>query len=357
MTDGDTVILTRRGPIGHILLNRPKALNAITFEMVAGVADALAEWAEDDSVRAVIIEGAGDRAFCAGGDVIAVSHAGQEQSSLCRDFFQAEYRLNRAIHLFDKPYIAFLDGITMGGGVGLSVHGNHRIVTEKTLFAMPETGIGLFPDVGGSHFLSRCPGEIGTYLGLTGARLGPADMLAIGLADSHMPSASRDAYFAALENADWGGGSADEIVSAITQDFATPAGDAAITGIRDELDRLFAGDDLEEIAARLAADPGDVAAKAAALLDGKSPTMLKVSLKQLRLGAMQDFDANMVMEYRIVRRALQPGADFHEGVRALLIDKDKAPKWNPARLSDVEDAAIHSYFEAPPEGDLVLDQM
>ncbi|MDW3207248.1 MAG: enoyl-CoA hydratase/isomerase family protein [Alphaproteobacteria bacterium] len=355
MTDGETVILTRRGPIGHILLNRPKALNAITFEMVIAVADALSDWEKDDAVRAVIIEGAGDRAFCAGGDVIAVSKAGQEQTDLCRDFFQAEYRLNRTIHLFEKPYIAFLDGITMGGGVGLSVHGKHRIVTEKTLFAMPETAIGLFPDVGGSHFLSRCPGETGTYLGLTGARLGAADMMAVGLADSHMPSDSRDAFFAALEAADWSGRDADSVVSEITGQFATPAGETTIETIRADLDRLFAGDDLEEIVARLSADTGEFAAKAAALLDGKSPTMLKVSLKQLRLGAMQDFDANMVMEYRIVRRALQPGADFHEGVRALLIDKDKAPKWNPARLEDVSDAMVHSHFEAPPEGDLVLD--
>lgn len=355
MTDGETVILTRRGPIGHILLNRPKALNAITYEMVMIVSAALKDWADDDSVRAVIIEGAGDRAFCAGGDVIAVSKAGQEQTDLCRDFFQAEYRLNRAIHLFDKPYIAFLDGITMGGGVGLSVHGRHRIVTEKTLFAMPETAIGLFPDVGGSHFLSRCPGEFGVYLGLTGARLGAADMLAIGLADSHMASESRDAFFAALEAADWDGGEADAIVSEVTERFATSAGVSSIDTIRDDIDRLFAGDDMQEIAARLKTDSSEIAAKAAALLDGKSPTMMKVSLKQLRLGAMQDFDANMVMEYRIVRRALQPGADFHEGVRALLIDKDKSPKWNPASLEDVPDAVVHSHFEAPPEGDLVLD--
>lgn len=354
MSDTDTVLLSTKGPIGHILLNRPKALNAITFDMVSAVAAALKEWENDPSVHAVMIEGEGERAFCAGGDVVAVSKAGQDQSDISRTFFQAEYRLNRAIHLFKKPYIAFLDGITMGGGVGLSVHGNHRIVTENTLFAMPETGIGLFPDVGGSDFLPRCPGEIGTYLGLTGARLKAADLMAVGLADQYMPAESRDAFVTALEAAEWTGRDADDVVTEVTQKFAQSPGPAMILDQQSEIDHLFAGDDMEVISGRLDADEGDFAAQARKFLAGKSPTLLKVSLRQLRQGKEQSFDENMIMEYRMVRRALQPGADFHEGVRALLIDKDKNPKWAPAELSGVGIDLVDSYFQKPEEGDLTL---
>lgn len=354
MSDTDTVLLSTKGPIGHILLNRPKALNAITYDMVMAVADALKQWETDPSVRAVMIEGEGDRAFCAGGDVVAVSKAGQSQSDISRTFFQAEYRLNRAIHLFKKPYIAFLDGITMGGGVGLSVHGNHRIVTENTLFAMPETGIGLFPDVGGSDFLPRCPGEIGVYLGLTGARLKAADLMGVGLADQYMPAASRDDFVAALEAAEWDGQDADAVVTEITRRFAQDPGAAGILAQQGDIDRLFAGNDMEAIAARLEADEGEFAAQARKFLGGKSPTLLKVTLQQLRKGKQQSFDDNMIMEYRMVRRSLQPGADFHEGVRALLIDKDKNPKWNPTDLVGVTDEIVDSFFQVPEEGDLTL---
>ncbi|MDF1749048.1 MAG: enoyl-CoA hydratase/isomerase family protein [Alphaproteobacteria bacterium] len=348
----EDVLLSQRGGVGFIVLNRPKALNAITFEMVTCIQSALTAWEADDSIKAVVIEGAGDRSFCAGGDVIAVSKAGQVQDPLSQDFFQAEYRLNRTIHLFPKPYIAFLDGITMGGGVGLSVHGNCRIVTERTVFAMPETGIGLFPDVGGSHFLSRCPGQVGVYLGLTGARLGAADMLSIGLADLYMPSTARDAFFADLESADWSKGTPDQVVAACAARFAGDAGVAALDALRDTIDRIFEGASMEEILAQLQADDGAEAHTMLKHLSTKSPTLLKVSLEQLRRGAVQDFDTNMQMEYRLVRHALRPGSDFHEGVRALLIDKDKSPKWSPDKISAVQQADVDAFFQAPPEGDL-----
>ncbi len=352
MENFEDVLLSQRGSVGFIVLNRPKALNAITFDMVTCIHAALTKWEADPAIKAVVIEGAGDRAFCAGGDVIAVSKAGQTQDPLSREFFQAEYRLNRAIHQYSKPYIAFLDGITMGGGVGLSVHGDCRIVTERTMFAMPETGIGLFPDVGGSYFLSRCPGQVGLYLGLTGARLGAADMLSIGLADHYMPASTREAFFAALENADWSTGSSKDVVGACAKDFLADAGTGDLEFQRDLIDETFSATTMEEILARLQAEGSDAAQTILKHLSTKSPTLLKVTLVQLRRGVQQDFDTNMQMEYRMVRHALRPGSDFHEGVRALLIDKDKSPHWSPDTMQAVLDTDVDAFFKVPAEGDL-----
>lgn len=354
MSADDEVVIAVENGIGRILLNRPKSLNAINDGMVNTVAAALSDWKDDDAVRAVWIEGAGEKAFCAGGDVVAVSRAGKEQSDLSRTFFQDEYRLNRAIHLFPKPYIAFLDGIVMGGGVGLSVHGRPRIVTERTLFAMPETGIGLFPDVGGSYFLSRCPGEVGIYLGLTGARLKAADLIAVGLADAYVDSGARDGLLAALEDALAAGGDAHAAVDGAVKRFSADPGPAGIEAQRAAIDAFFAGGDADAIVARLEADGGDFAQLCLKLLGGKSPALIKASLEQLRRGAGMDFDGCMVMEYRMVRHALRPDGDFHEGVRALLIDKDKNPQWNPPTLAEVDDAAVAAFFDAPPEGDLTF---
>ena len=352
MEDFEDVLLSQRGSVGFIVLNRPKALNSITFDMVTCIQSALTKWEADPGIKAVVIEGAGDRAFCAGGDVIAVSKAGQAQDPLSREFFQAEYRLNRAIHLYSKPYIAFLDGITMGGGVGLSVHGNCRIVTERTVFAMPETGIGLFPDVGGSHFLSRCPGQVGLYLGLTGARLGAADMLSIGLADHYMPASARESFFSALEAVDWSAGSPGDIVRACAAQHVAKAEASALDALRGQIDEIFSDGSMEDILARLRADGGDIAQTILKHLSTKTPTLLKVTLVQLRRGAQQDFDANMQMEYRMVRHALRAGSDFHEGVRALLIDKDKSPHWAPDTVEAVQDADVEAFFQRPLEGDL-----
>lgn len=340
----DEIHVTVKNGLGRIVLDRPAVLNAITFGMVTAIADALDAWESDPSVRAVVIEGVGDKAFCAGGDVLAVSEAGKAQTPLARDFFQAEYRLNRRIALYPKPYIAILDGIVMGGGVGVSIHGAPRITTERTLFAMPETGIGLFPDVGGSQFLSRCPGESGIYLGLTGARLKAPDLLAVGLADFHIPSDLVPEMISALE----AGARPDEAARALHKD----PGPAPILDHMEIIDRAFAFDAVEAIVAALEAEEGDFAAATLKQLSSKSPTMLKVGLEQLRRGRGQDLDANMRMEYRLVRRALMPDGDFHEGVRALLIDKDKSPRWSPPDLASVTDARVASYFEPPEEGDL-----
>lgn len=340
----DEIHVTVKNGLGRIVLDRPAVLNAITFDMVTAMADALDAWEGDTAVRAVVIEGAGDKAFCAGGDVLAVSAAGKAQSRLARDFFQAEYRLNRRIALYPKPYIAIMDGIVMGGGVGVSVHGAPRISTERTVFAMPETGIGLFPDVGGSQFLSRCPGESGIYLGLTGARLKAPDLLAVGLTDFHIPSDLVPDLIAGVE----AGAPPDQAARALHKD----PGPAPILDHMDLIDRAFAFDTVEAIVAALEAEDGDFAAGALRQLSGKSPTMLKVGLEQLRRGRAQDLDQNMRMEYRLVRRALMPDGDFHEGVRALLIDKDKSPRWSPATLAEVGEERIAAFFEAPEEGDL-----
>lgn len=354
MSDEAQVFVSVEKGVGRILLNRPNVMNAINLDMVNTVAAALADWAQNPAVKAVWIEGAGGKAFCAGGDVVAVSKAGQEQTDLCRSFFQEEYRLNRAIHMFEKPYIAFLDGITMGGGVGLSVHGHHRVVTENTLFAMPETGIGLFPDVGGSYFLSRCPGEVGLYLGLTGARLKAADLLSIGLADHMVHAADRDAILTSLQNALASSDDLHGTVDIVLSGFAHHIPDGPILALQDEIDAAFAGNDLDAMIARLEQSESDFAATALKHLAGKSPMLLKATVEQLRRGAGLDFDPCMVMEYRMVRHALQPGSDFHEGVRALLIDKDKNPKWTPATAADVSADAVAKFFEAPPEGDLTF---
>jgi enoyl-CoA hydratase len=344
MSPTDEIHVTAKHGLGRIVLDRPAVLNAITYAMVTAIADALDAWEADPEIRAVVIEGAGEKAFCAGGDVLAVSEAGRNQTPLARDFFQAEYRLNRRIALYSKPYVPILDGIVMGGGVGVSVHGGPRVATEGTLFAMPETGIGLFPDVGGSQFLSRCPGEIGTYLGLTGARLKAADLLAVGLVDFFVPRDLIPDLLSAMED----GAVPQEAARALHKD----PGPAPILDHRAAIDRIFGHDSVEEIVVAAEAEGDDFSANILRQLSHKSPTMLKVGLEQLRRGRRQDLDANMRMEYRLVRRALRPDGDFHEGVRALLIDKDKTPHWSSATLEAVTDEMVAAYFEPPEEGDL-----
>lgn len=316
-----------RGPVGHILLNRPQALNALTHEMCLALDAQLAAWTDDAAVGCVVIRGAGEKAFCAGGDVRRLYDAGTaRQYDYPRSFYWDEYRLNRRIKTFPKPYIAVLDGIVMGGGVGVSIHGSHRIVSEHVMFAMPETGIGLFPDVGGSYFLSRLPGRIGLYLGLTGARLKAADCVYAGLATAFVPRASLDDLVRALEQ----GQAVDGVLAAL----AGTIGPAPLAVQQAEIDRAFSRP-LEHIA-----HPA---------LMAKSPTALKLTVEQLRRGAMCSFDECMRMEWRMVNGVLR-GPDFYEGVRALIIDKDQKPVWRPASLAEVDEGAIAAHF-APRPGD------
>ncbi len=340
MNDEPEVLLEQRGRIGLITLNKPRALNALSLGMIHAIEPQLKAWATDDGVDAVVIQGAGEKAFCAGGDIRDLYEG--RGTDFGPTYYAAEYQLNVLIHTYPKPYIALMDGVTMGGGVGMSVHGSHRVVSDRVLFAMPETGIGLFPDIGASWFLPCCPGEIGMYLGLTGHRLRAADTLYAGIGDVHVPAARNDDLIAALAGATALDG---DRVAAILRDFAVDPGEAPLAAHRAAIDRCFAGDSVEDIHSRLAAEDNDWARDQIATLATKSPTAMKVTHRQLRLGARIESIADiMAMEYRIADRCFR-GHDLFEGIRAVVIDKDGAPKWNPTTLDAVSDGDVDEYFE------------
>ena len=336
----DDILFEVRGRLGLVTLNRPKALNALTTGMCVALRAQLAAWADDNAIDAVVIQGAGDRAFCAGGDVVALYDSGRAGTDDWREFFASEYRADAAVYHFPKPYIALIDGITMGGGVGVSVHGSHRIATERTVFAMPETGLGLFPDVGGSYFLPRLPGETGLYLGLTGYRAKAADAIHLGVANGYVPSERLEALIARLASVQLPNAKA---VDAIIGEFAADPGDAPLAPHRTLIDRLFAGPGVEAILMQLLAHGSNWAQAQHDTLMKMSPTSLKVSFQQLREGAGLEFDDCMRMEFRMINRVMA-GHDFYEGVRAIIIDKDKSPRWQPAGLDEVSAADVDAYF-------------
>lgn len=340
----DDILFERRGRIGLVTLNRPAALNALTHDMNLRLDAALIDWAGDPTVDAVVVIGAGERAFCAGGDVRALYDARNSPSrALHRAFYRDEYRLNRHIFRYGKPYIAVIDGIVMGGGVGVSIHGRFRVVTEKAVFAMPETGIGLFPDVGGSYFLPRCPGRIGLYLGLTGARLGAADMVYAGLATHFVPRTQIAALLSAL---------ATEPDDATLDAMAADPGTAPLATLRDPIDRCFADGSVEAILAALAREGTPWAESTAKAMRARAPLALKVTCRQLERGATLDIEDCLRMEMHMVQHFMS-GHDFFEGVRALLIDKDMSPRWNPARIEDVSEAQVEACF-VPVGADLTF---
>ncbi|NMO20840.1 enoyl-CoA hydratase/isomerase family protein, partial [Pyxidicoccus fallax] len=296
----------------------------------------------------------GGRAFCAGGDVRAVAASlgtatGNERERLSREFFRAEYALNHRIHHFPKPFIALVDGVCMGGGLGLSIHGAYRVVTEKLVLAMPETAIGLFPDVGGGWFLPRFPGESGTYLGLTGARCNAADALWLGYATHHVESARLDAVLEALVGADWGSEAARAVVERVLAGFHADAGTSTLAVQHPAIDRCFAAERVDDILQALEAEGTPWAQETWATLMRMCPTSLKVSLHQLRMGRTRDYDEMAAVEYRL-SQSMTARPDFREGIRAVLVDKDQKPRWHPATLSDVTDAEVEACF-APREGD------
>jgi len=357
----DPVILRREGGIGSITLNRPDALHALNTPMCQAIHAALAEGALDDAVALVMIDHAREtRGFCAGGAIRMLAESGAGDGHAAREFFAAEYRMNAAIKQFPKPFLALMDGVTMGGGVGVSVHGTHRVATERTVFAMPETGIGLFPDVGGGWFLPRLPGELGTWLALTGARLKGSDVAAARVATHYLPSELLANLRSQLAGADFAHGAA-ELVGEILNGLCHGVPDASFAPHMDTLNHCFAGDTAEAILEALARETGDGDWATAQLetLRSKSPETVKLALRQLREGAqLTDFEENMRMEYRIGWRKVQ-SHDFLEGVRAVIVDKDNAPDWQPARIEDVSNADIARYFEplgsaelsfAPPAG-------
>ena len=336
----ETVIARIEGRVGRLILNRPEALHALTTVMCSTCITALLDWRADPAVEAVLIDHSGDRGFCAGGDIRMLAESGAADGRLAREFFFIEYRLNHLLFTFPKPIVAFMDGVTMGGGVGLSAPARFRIATERTTFAMPETGIGLFPDVGGGWFLPRLPGRIGLWLALTGARIKAADCLHAGLATHYVPSEQLPELKAELaEN--------PSDIEALLAKYHVEPGPAPLAAHRAELDAAFGLGSVEAILVALEAGSDWAQAQAAALRT-KSPQTLKVAFRQLALGAAApDFAANMAMEYRIGARVVQRH-DFLEGVRAVIVDKDNAPKWNPARLEDVGEDLLDAIFAPLP---------
>ncbi|TMJ12440.1 MAG: enoyl-CoA hydratase/isomerase family protein [Alphaproteobacteria bacterium] len=328
--------------VGRIRLNRPNAIHALTRDMCSTMIAALVEWRERPEVEAVTIDHAEGRGFCAGGDVVMLARSGAGDGAEARAFFHEEYRLNHLLFTYAKPTIAFMDGITMGGGVGISQPCRFRVATENTRFAMPETAIGLFPDVGGGWYLSRLPGRTGAFLALTGARLDGSECFALGLATHYIPSLALDDLKARIA-------AEPERIEALLDECSATPPPARIEQNREAIDRLFASDDYEEILAALEADGSDWARKELETLRTKSPQACKVSLRILYDGArVQDFMHEMRQEYAVASRVVQRH-DFVEGVRALLVDKDNSPVWEPPTPEAVTQHLIDTIFAPMPE--------
>ncbi|MEJ7935320.1 enoyl-CoA hydratase/isomerase family protein [Sphingobium sp. AN558] len=345
------VLISVEGGVGRIRLNRPRAIHALTPAMVEIITQALLAWRSDDAVLAVMIDHApapdGDpklsRGFCAGGDIALIANSAKADCVEAERFFFHEYRMNHLLFVYDKPIVAFMDGITMGGGVGIAAPSRYRVATERTMFAMPETGIGLFPDVGGGWFLPRLPGRVGAWLAVTGARIDGADALSIGMASHYIESERLEGVKAQII--------ADPVrLPAILDPASTQPPPAKLDALRGDIDRLFASDRYEDILAALRADGSDWAQKQLDLLATKSPQTLKVALRQLAEGAIfTDFADNMRNEYRIAHHVIRR-PDFVEGVRAVIFDKDNAPQWSPATAEAVTDDLVQSLFAPlPPE--------
>ncbi|MEV7548616.1 enoyl-CoA hydratase/isomerase family protein [Amycolatopsis sp. NPDC089917] len=329
----DVQFLVHSG-IGRITLNRPRALNSLNHDMVLAMLGHLEAWRSDPAVRAVLIDGAGDRGLCAGGDIRAIHEDARTGGTASLRFWADEYRLNALISRYPKPYLALMDGLVMGGGVGVSAHGSHRIVTERSRVGMPEVGIGFVPDVGGTYLLSRTPGELGTHIALTAGSISGADAIHCGLADHFVSSEKIPDLLDAL---------ASRTPDSALELIAEPAPPSSLAKDAEWIDQCYAADTVEEILARLHAG-GDAAATAAKEIEAKSPTSLKVTLRALRgAAALPDLEAVLAQEFRISAHALS-SAEFVEGIRAQIIDKDRSPKWSPATLSEVDDEIVDAYF-------------
>jgi len=355
MSDAEILFEVKDG-LGLITLNRPKALNALTHGMILELEKVIPGWEKDPAIKAVVLRGAGDRAFCAGGDVTNLyrESRGNPSGTLRRDFFRDEYIVNRRIYRYAKPWISLIDGIDMGGGVGLSVHGSHSVASEKFLFAMPETTIGLFPDVGGGYFLTRLQGALGAFLALTSHRLKIADGVWAGIVDAHVPSARMDELQAALGAADLSGPDANRKVDAVIARFARDAGMPTLPAMMPDIDRCFSAESVAEIVAKLRKQGGDWAEKQLAALLKLSPLAMAITLEQLKRCANRSFEDSMTIEYRMSQAAMRPDHDFFEGVRALLIDKDQKPKWNPPAIEGVTRDMVEAHFK-PVSNDLIFD--
>jgi enoyl-CoA hydratase len=344
MSSEPEVLVRVDGAVGRITLNRPQALHALNTNMVRLITEALVTWIDNPIVKLVLIDHAGERGFCAGGDIRMLAASGAGDGREAREFFFNEYRLNSLLHDYPKTLVAIMDGVTMGGGVGLSRPCRYRVATERTTFAMPETGIGLFPDVGGGWYLSRMTDHFGLWLALTGARIKAADCELTCLATDYVESAQLPALKSAIV-------AEPRAIETLLTEFEGDAGRPSLAAHQDEIARLFAGDSVEAIVANLKAADTDWAREQLAILATKSPQTMKVAFRQLKLGgAMKNFADNMAMEYRIGARVVQRH-DFLEGVRAVIVDKDNAPKWDPPTLEGVTDAMLDAIFAPLPSAE------
>lgn len=338
----DEVLTGVDNGVGVITLNRPKAINSLNQHMVDALRDVLARWESDDAVRAVVLQGAGERGLCAGGDVVAVYHSARKDGVEVRRFWRDEYLLNGQIGRFGKPFVPLMDGIVMGGGVGVSAHANTRVVTDTSKIAMPEVGIGFIPDVGGAFLLSRAPGALGLHAALTGAPFSGSDAIAMGFADHYVPHSELGAFTAAIV--------ADGVDAALARHAVEPP-PSGLAAQRDWIDECFAGGTVEEIVAALRAHGSDAAGAAADLIATRSPIAVSVALEAVRRAAKLDtLEDVLVQDYRVSSAAAR-SHDLVEGIRAQIIDKDRNPKWSPATLAEITAADVEAYFE-PVDDDL-----
>jgi enoyl-CoA hydratase len=348
------LIVRREGAAGIIRLNRPKAINAVTLEMFRDTDQALDRFEADPAVGLILLEGAGERGLCAGGDIRALYESSKARGDLGKILWREEYILNARIAKLPKPYVAFMDGIVMGGGVGLAAHGSHRVVTDKTKLAMPEVGLGFFPDVGGTWLLSRSPGEIGTYFGLTGQTMNGPDAVYAGFADAVVPSGRLAVLRENLTKVRADASSAD--LKALIDGFATGETAGPVAALQARIDRWFAHDRMEDIIAALNRDGSELALATLKTLNEKSPRGMVVTLKLLRLArASSSLEQCLVREYRAAL-AVFASDDFREGVRAAVIDKDRNPKWSPPRIEDVTPEMLAPYFAELGADELVFSK-
>lgn len=342
-----SVLVERRGRLGHLTLNRPHAINALDSDMVALITVALNDWRSDDEIATVLLTGAGERGLCAGGDIVSIYADANNGGTASEAFWRDEYVLDAMIARYPKPFVAIMSGLVLGGGIGVSAHARHRIVTETSKLGMPETGIGFVPDVGGTWLLSRSPGELGTHAALTASFLDAADAILLGLADHFVPGDRLEELVTVLE--------AEDAAGAIER-FAASAPDSALAAEQHWIDGAYAGDDVAVILDRIAAVDTGASRAAAATIARKSPTALKATLAALRRSrALPDLESDLEQIYRVALRMLRE-PDLAEGIRAQVIDKDRDPHWSPARLADVSDDHIDSFFEALGARELVLER-
>ena len=342
----EEVLARVQNGVGTITLNRPKALNALSLNMIQDLWKILSFWMNDPNVRVVVLEGSGEKAFCAGGDIRAVYDAGKAKKfEICDAFFREEYTLNCLIRNYPKPYISMIHGIAMGGGLGVSVNGKYRILSESVMIAMPETGIGFFPDVGGTTFLSEAPGQVGLYLALTGARLNSADALYAGLGTHFIPKERWTNFKKELQTQD---------VKDLLDLYSEPLSGSQLEKDQAEIDEHFSKDSVEEIVKSLESSTTPFAEKAFEILKTKSPLSVKIAFHQMRgRDPKASFEELMKREFRISQH-LMHSHDFYEGVRAVLVDKDQSPKWNPMSFDGITPEIIRNYFSSLGEKELAI---